>query len=244
MLGLAGGAYAADFSDLGGVKAAGLKALAAAEGLAIPAVNKGYVEPVESATPTESVAIHGRKFTEVNPLYTTVNNCDPNRAERLIEAYQKDQGEITTDHLREACAVVGNVTTPLEYIVVYELSYKATCSAYTKPPKPVNLAEAEDIDQALSCLPDSQVDLKDIFMAWLAQPGCKNALKDSYRTSFQECMGDYYPQWQAYLRETPPATWSARGLSDLFLRWSVRNAPGKSGCAAGLSQMFLNDLQR
>ncbi|KKW19472.1 MAG: hypothetical protein UY62_C0075G0006, partial [Parcubacteria group bacterium GW2011_GWF2_50_9] len=43
MLGLAGGAYAADFGDLGGVKAAGLKALAAAEGIVVPEVNKGYV---------------------------------------------------------------------------------------------------------------------------------------------------------------------------------------------------------
>ena len=56
MLGLAGGAYAADFSELGDLKAAGLKALAAAEGIAVPEVNNRYMEPVEPATPMEQLS--------------------------------------------------------------------------------------------------------------------------------------------------------------------------------------------
>ena len=63
MMGMTGGAYAADFNDLAGVRSAGLKALAAAEGIAVPAVNKGYVEPVEPATPIEYASIPGGKFT-------------------------------------------------------------------------------------------------------------------------------------------------------------------------------------
>ena len=63
MMGIAGGASAADFNDLAGVRSAGLKALAAAEGIAVPAVNKGYVEPVEPATPIEYASIPGGKFT-------------------------------------------------------------------------------------------------------------------------------------------------------------------------------------
>jgi len=62
MMGLTGGAYAADFSDLA-VKAADLKALVAADGITVPAISKGYVEPVEPATPIEWVSISGGKFT-------------------------------------------------------------------------------------------------------------------------------------------------------------------------------------
>lgn len=53
MLGLGGGAYAADFGDLGGLRAARIKALAAAEGIVVPEASKGYVEPTEPATPIE-----------------------------------------------------------------------------------------------------------------------------------------------------------------------------------------------
>jgi formylglycine-generating enzyme required for sulfatase activity len=54
MMGMAAGAYAAEFGDLA-VKATDLKAMAG--------ISKGYVEPVEPATPIEWVSIIGGKFT-------------------------------------------------------------------------------------------------------------------------------------------------------------------------------------
>ena len=68
MLGMSGGMYAAEFSELAGVKAADLKASAASGSFAVPSVSKGYVAGNDPSAgvptkPVEWVAINGGKFT-------------------------------------------------------------------------------------------------------------------------------------------------------------------------------------
>jgi len=62
LIGVSGGAYAADFDTLA-VKATGLKALAATEGVSVPAISKGCMKPVEPATQVERGSISDGKFT-------------------------------------------------------------------------------------------------------------------------------------------------------------------------------------
>lgn len=111
VMGLAGGAYAADFSELGGVKAAGLKALAAAEGIAVPEVNKGYVEPVEPATPIEYVAIPGGRFTMgTTSIEPGLEDAKPIR-EVTITTFQMAKTAVTVAQYTE-CVIKGACTEP------------------------------------------------------------------------------------------------------------------------------------
>jgi len=61
ILGMSGGAYAADFEKLA-VKAGGLKALASAEGVAVPDVPKGDMRSAEAGTPVKFITINGGSF--------------------------------------------------------------------------------------------------------------------------------------------------------------------------------------
>jgi iron(II)-dependent oxidoreductase len=115
VMGLAGGAYAADLSELGGVKAAGLKALAAAEGIAVPEVNKGYVEepatPVEPATPIEYVAIPGGKFTMgTTSMEYGFEDAKPIH-EVAIKTFDMSKTAVTVEQYAE-CVIKGGCTEP------------------------------------------------------------------------------------------------------------------------------------
>ena len=110
VMGLTGGAYAADFSDLA-VKAADLKALVVADGITVPAISKGYVEPVEPATPIEWVTISGGKFT----MGTTgaeqgFEDAKPIR-EVTIKTFDIAKTAVTVAQYAE-CGVKNNCTTP------------------------------------------------------------------------------------------------------------------------------------
>lgn len=111
LMGLAGGAYAADFGDLGGASAAGLKALAAAEGFAVPDVDKGYVDPAEFAVPIEWVAIPGGKFTmgtsSVEPWFA---NAKPAH-EVYLKSFEMAKTAVTVEQYDE-CVINGACTAP------------------------------------------------------------------------------------------------------------------------------------
>lgn len=110
LLGLAGGAYAADFDDLGGVKAAGLKALAAAEGFAVPEVNKGYMEPVEPSTTVEWVSISGGKFTMGTTSGQGFEDAKPVH-EVAIKTFKMSKTDVTVAQYSE-CVIKGGCTEP------------------------------------------------------------------------------------------------------------------------------------
>lgn len=69
-----------------------------------------------------------------------------------------------------------------------------------------------------------------------------NSLIPSDDSAFQNCMGDYYMQWQTYFNANPPATFDAKSITDLFNRWALMNAPGKAGCVTGLTKSFINPV--
>ena len=116
MLGLAGGAYAADFGDLGGVKAAGLKALAAAEGIVVPEVNKGYVAGNDAVVgtpskPVEYITINGGEF----PMGTDSGEKGFEDAKPIHEVSIKTFGmsktAVTVEQYAE-CVIKGGCTDP------------------------------------------------------------------------------------------------------------------------------------
>jgi hypothetical protein len=70
-------------------------------------------------------------------------------------------------------------------------------------------------------------------------------LKPISDTSFQTCMGDYYPEWMTYLKSSdcPSDIFdSADKMSSGFKKWAMINAPSQSGCSASLIQSFYNDV--
>ena len=108
MMGMGGGAYAADFSDLAGVKAADLEAVFAAEGVAVPAISKGYVEP---ATPIEYVTIPGGKFTMgTTSVGQGFENAKPVR-EVTIKTFAMAKTAVTVAQYAE-CVTKGGCTEP------------------------------------------------------------------------------------------------------------------------------------
>jgi hypothetical protein len=52
-----------------------------------------------------------------------------------------------------------------------------------------------------------------------------NNLKPQNASAFQNIMGDYYSQWVAYLKSTPPPTIPSGGIIALFNNWSQMNMP-------------------
>lgn len=52
-----------------------------------------------------------------------------------------------------------------------------------------------------------------------------NNLKPQNASAFQNLMGDYYSQWVAYLKSTPPPTIPPGGMTALFYNWSQMNMP-------------------
>lgn len=69
------------------------------------------------------------------------------------------------------------------------------------------------------------------------------ALVSSSDYSFQNCMGDYYMQWQSYFKGNPPKTFDAQGVSDVFMPWAMINAPGQAGCVTGLTSSYLDPVR-
>lgn len=110
MMGLGGGAYAADFSDLA-VKAAGLEVLATAEGIAVPEANKGYVQPAEPATPIEYVTISGGRFTMgTTSMEQGLEYSKPVR-EVTIKTFEMARTAVTVEQYAE-CVSKGACTEP------------------------------------------------------------------------------------------------------------------------------------
>lgn len=110
MMGMAGGAYAAEFSDLA-VKAADIKALVATEGISVPAISKGYVEPVAPATPIEWVSISGGKFTMgTTSIEQGFEDAKPIH-EVAIKTFDMSKTDVTVAQYAE-CVIKGNCTTP------------------------------------------------------------------------------------------------------------------------------------
>jgi hypothetical protein len=69
-----------------------------------------------------------------------------------------------------------------------------------------------------------------------------SALIASSDSDFQSCMGDYYADWMSYFKTHEPTTWDATGISNLFTKWAIMNAPGKQGCVTGLTKAFINPI--
>jgi hypothetical protein len=69
-----------------------------------------------------------------------------------------------------------------------------------------------------------------------------SALITNPDTDFQNCMGDYYSKWQTYFANNDPKTWDAQGVSDLFNKWAIKNAPAKASCVSGLTKAFINPI--
>ena len=110
VMGLTGGAYAADFSDLA-VKAADLKALVVADGITVPAINKGYVEPAAPSKPIEWVTISGGKFTMgTTSAEQGFEDAKPIR-EVTIKTFDIAKTAVTVAQYAE-CGVKNNCTTP------------------------------------------------------------------------------------------------------------------------------------
>jgi formylglycine-generating enzyme required for sulfatase activity len=102
MMGMAGVTYAAEFGDLA-VKAADLKALAG--------ISKGYVEPVEPATPIEWVSISGGKFTMgTTSIEQGVEDTKPVR-EVSIKTFAMSKTDVTVAQYAE-CVIKGACTKP------------------------------------------------------------------------------------------------------------------------------------
>jgi len=109
MMGMAAGAYAADFSDLA-VKATDLKALVVADGIPVPAISKGYVEPVAPATPIEWVSISGGKFTMGTTDISGFEDAKPVR-EVTIKTFDMSKTDVTVAQYKE-CVIKGACTAP------------------------------------------------------------------------------------------------------------------------------------
>ena len=103
MMGMTGGIYAADFSELGR-NASDLKALFLAENIAVPAVNKGYVAGNDPSAgvpskPVEWVSIPGGKFTmgtddgasgfeDAKPIHeVAIKTFDMSKTDVTVEQY-------------------------------------------------------------------------------------------------------------------------------------------------------------
>ena len=116
MMGMTGGAYAADFNDLAGVRSAGLKALAAAEGIAVPAVNKGYVAGNDAAVvtpskPVEYITINGGKFTMgTDSGEAGFEDAKPIH-EVAIKTFEMSKTAVTVEQYAE-CVIKGGCTEP------------------------------------------------------------------------------------------------------------------------------------
>lgn len=106
-----GAVRAVDFSELGGLGAAGLKALAAAENIDVAEVSKGYGKPVEPAIPIEWVAIPGGKFTMgARTPEVSFDNAGPVH-EVTIKTFQMAKTEVTVEQYAE-CVAKGGCTEP------------------------------------------------------------------------------------------------------------------------------------
>ena len=70
-------------------------------------------------------------------------------------------------------------------------------------------------------------------------------LKPSSDNSFQNCMGDYYAPWLAYLKsdKAPDDLFeSATTMAAAFKKWALVNAPSQVNCSASLIADFFNDI--
>jgi hypothetical protein len=65
-------------------------------------------------------------------------------------------------------------------------------------------------------------------------------------SDFQNCMGDYYGQWQtdfkaAYTAD-PTIISNATALSKFFQGWAIVNAPSQASCVSGLTKTYINPI--
>ena len=140
VMGLSGGAYAAEFSELA-LKAADLEALIAADGITVPAISKGYVEPVEPATPIAWISIPGGKFTmgtdsggkgfeNARPLReVAINTFDMSKTAVTVEQYAEcvNKGGCTKPGTGEYCnwGVAGSQLHPVNCVDWYQANQYA-----------------------------------------------------------------------------------------------------------------------
>ena len=73
-----------------------------------------------------------------------------------------------------------------------------------------------------------------------------SALITSSDSDFQNCMGDYYGQWQtdfkAAYKADPTIINNAPALSKFFQGWAIVNAPNDSSCVSGLTKAYINPI--
>lgn len=69
-----------------------------------------------------------------------------------------------------------------------------------------------------------------------------SALRATSTSDFQTCMGDYYSKWQTYFNEHDPETWDPQGITNMFNKWALKNAPGKAGCVNALNKIFIDPI--
>ena len=112
---MAGGAYAADFSELG-VNASDLKGRIVAEGVIMPPVSKGYVAGNDPSTgvpskPVEWVSIPGGKFTmgtdDLGDLFTDAKPIH----EVSIMTFKMSKTDVTVEQYAE-CVIKGKCEAP------------------------------------------------------------------------------------------------------------------------------------
>jgi len=112
MLGMIGGAYAADFYDLA-VKTGGLEALAAADAVAVPKVSKDYVEGNEPSPikPVEWVTISGGKFSMGTDSAGMDFEASKPVHEVAIKTFEMSKTAVTVEQYAE-CVNKGQCTRP------------------------------------------------------------------------------------------------------------------------------------
>ena len=105
MLGLTGGAYAADFGDLQGLRASSV----ALGDISVPAVDRGYVG--SQVSPVEYITINGGKFTMGADSYEPgLADAKPTR-EVAIKTFKMAKTDVTVAQYAE-CVIKGACTEP------------------------------------------------------------------------------------------------------------------------------------
>lgn len=69
-----------------------------------------------------------------------------------------------------------------------------------------------------------------------------SALSASSSSNFQNCMGDYYSQWQSNFAKNVPSPVNAETVTKTFTDWAIVNAPGQASCASALTKIFIDPV--
>lgn len=61
-------------------------------------------------------------------------------------------------------------------------------------------------------------------------------------SSFQNCLGDSYADWQKYFSENIPEKFDADAISALFTKWAMVYSSSNAGCVTALTKSLINPI--